>query len=184
MQGNLLEKRGSLRRQVSEEPCRVAGTNLVWTSLADWLRLVDQVGGILRPSSRHYARCRALYYSLSIEDIRGCLDSVALKEAVLLFDRARHRREGLEHGPSREMSRAELGARLVECRNQLQRVESGRATLPRIRGPRFDPALLPDTALDRLIQRHPDLGVVELLREQRRQRRQMPATSGGDIVLI
>jgi hypothetical protein len=70
----------------------------------------------------------------------------------------------------RELTRTEIGTFLVETRNRLDALYSGRADRPCAKGPRFDPACIPDAALERLIQRHPDLEIVDRLRAERSRR--------------
>jgi ParB family transcriptional regulator, chromosome partitioning protein len=151
---------------------QIRGTKLSYASLAEWLVLVDRIGGRIRCSRAHYDRCRRLYRSLSIGDIRSCRDIFALAACEQLFDRARGPADiPCGRGLQREMTRCEIGALLVETRNRLDALRSGRADRPRAKGPRFDPARIPDAALNRLIQRHPDLATVERLRAERNRRR-------------
>lgn len=65
----------------------------------------------------------------------------------------------------------ELGELLVEARNRLTLRGLGRDRA-RARGPRFDPARIPDRALDHLIQTHRSMAVVEQLRAERNRRRE------------
>lgn len=147
-------------------------------ALADWLELVYRIGGRIRPSCAHYDRCRRLYRSLCIGDIRSSCDLRALEACEQLFNRARGpadipRGRGLQ----RELTRAEIGMLLVETRNRLDGLRNGRSDRPRVKGPRFDPACIPDAALDRLIQRHPDLETVDRLRAERMRRQSSPAAA-------
>jgi hypothetical protein len=148
---------------------KVEGTNLSWSNLAQWLDLVERVGGILRASSEHYRRVERLYRSLTLADLRTETDAAALAKAQQLFDRGRYNDVPVR-GLRRVFDRAEIGRYLVEATNQLDRVRSGRALKPRAKGPRFDLTRLPDAALGRLIQSHPDLELVERLRAERRRR--------------
>jgi hypothetical protein len=150
---------------------QVSGTNLPYSSVAGWLDLVYRVGSQPRASTPFYQRCRLLYRSLRLDDIRACRDLAALAGLEQLFDRARHWQDlPAGYGLQRVMARSEIGALLVETRNRLEAVRSGRADRQRRPGPRFDAQRLPDAALERLIQHHPDLGVVEQLRAERRRR--------------
>jgi hypothetical protein len=149
----------------------VRGTNPGYASLAEWLQLVYRIGGRIQCSRRHHSRCGRLYRSLSIADFRASRDIPALEACAQLFNRAR----GAGDVPSgsglqRELSRAEIGALLVETRNRLDALRSGHADRPRLKGPRFDPARIPDAALERLIQQHPDLATVDPLRTERIRR--------------
>jgi hypothetical protein len=136
----------------------VRGTNLGYASLAEWLTLVYRVGGHIQCSQRHYSRCRRLYRSLRAADIRASRDIGALESCEQLFDHARYVGDVPSgRGLQRELTRTEIGALLVETRNRLDALRSGRDDHPRVKGARFDPARIPDTALERLIQQHPDL---------------------------
>lgn len=66
-------------------------------------------------------------------------------------------------------SKAELGELIVELRNRRLLWSLGRLEA-KAKGPRFDPALIPDDALERLIQRHPDLELVDRQRAERNRR--------------
>lgn len=66
-------------------------------------------------------------------------------------------------------SAEELGVLLVEARNRTLLHQLGRDR-PRDKGPRFDPSRMPDAAIDALIQRHPDMRIVEELRSERLRR--------------
>jgi hypothetical protein len=169
---------GSIRRSVR-------GTNLGYATLAEWLDLVHHIGGRIQCSAAHYKRCGRLYRSLRVADIRSSRDIPALEGCEQLFTRARGPGDiPSGHGLQRELSRAEIGALLVETRNRLDALRSGRADRPRHKGPRFDPARIPDAALERLIQQHPDLATVDRLRTERIRRLavkqvQLPETPDG-----
>jgi len=141
-----------------------------WSTLGEWLALVQHVGRQIRPSTKHYDRCRQLYRALNVTDIRDCVDADALERLATLLDAQRYDDAPLVYGLRREIPRESLGAMLVEARNQILRVRSGRIHRPRVAGPRFDPAFIPDAALVSLIQRHPDLAVVDRLRAERARR--------------
>jgi hypothetical protein len=149
----------------------IPGTSLRWSTIAEWCHLAMVEGGKLRASSDHYQRLRALYRSLTIARIRGSRDVTGLAIAIRMFDLGRHNPIPAFHGLASELSRAEMGAILVELRNRRNALISGRADFPRAKGPRLDPAMLTDAALDRLIQQHGDLSLVERLREERNLRR-------------
>lgn len=143
---------------------------LTWSTIGEWAALCIARGQIVRPASDHYARMDELYRSLTMAHIRASHDAAGLAAARRLLEAARHRGSGLFRGPERSLNRGEIGALLVELHNRQSTLASGRWMLPRTKGPTFDPALLPDAALDRLIQTHPDLAVVERLRAERRSR--------------
>lgn len=149
----------------------VRGTNLHYRSLREWVALVFEIGGKIKCSTAHYRRCAQLYRSLVANDLRNSFDVVALRQCERLFNGARYPGDIPQgYGLRRVLRRSDIGALLVETRNRLEALGSGRAYAPRPKGPRFDPARLPDQALDRLIQRHPDLGVVNILRAERAAR--------------
>ncbi|TWA86961.1 hypothetical protein FBY14_1101 [Azospirillum brasilense] len=149
---------------------KIPGTALSWTTMRDWLALVYAVCGPIRARSREHARRERLCRSLTIANIRACLDVETLEEAADLFDRSRYNNAHLHHGPFHSLTRAECAERMVECHNQAHRIRSGAAFRERMPGPRFDPARTPMRALDRLLQTHPDLAVVEALRTEKRRR--------------
>lgn len=72
-------------------------------------------------------------------------------------------------GQRRVWTRPEIGALIVEVRNRRTLLELGRECR-RDRGPRLDPARMPLEAIERLIQRHNDMAVVEQLRAERNRR--------------
>jgi hypothetical protein len=149
----------------------VRGTNLAYASLAEWLELVYRICGQIRCSSAHYRRCSRLYRSLRTGDIRASRDLRTLEACERLFNHARGPGDvppGL--GLQREFSRAEIGALLVEIRNRIDALRSGRIDRLRPKGPRFDPERIPSAALERLIQQHPDLDTVDRLRAERIRR--------------
>ena len=121
-------------------------------------------------------RLRDLYRSLTIEHVRRSFDRPGIARAIRMFDLGRHNPVPAYHGLASELSRSEMGTLLVELRNRQQSLASGRAFMPRPKGPRFDPAMLTDEALERLIQTHPDLTVVDGLRRERELRAAWPAT--------
>jgi hypothetical protein len=131
--------------------------------------LVARVGNLGRHATPHYDRCSRLYNSLTAADIRACRDAAALDTAYVLFDKARHS-DVPAYGLGRVWTREALGQMMVEVHNQRVRVSLGRLDRPRPKGPRFDPERLPLTALDRLIQRHPDVDLVDQLRAERERR--------------
>lgn len=86
-------------------------------------------------------------------------------------------RSGWLYGLDRAFTRAERGELLVEVRNRRHLLAMGR-TRPKPKNARLDPALLPDDALERLIQFHPDMTVVERLQAERHRR----STTGSTAV--
>jgi hypothetical protein len=139
-----------------------------WESMGSWVRHMHRLFAIECPSSDHYARVRQTARELTLERIRLCrhADDLARCEAMLA-----HASSGWLYGLDRAFTRAERGERLVEVRNRIVLLGLGR-TAPRTKGPRLDPARLPDDALLRLIQSHADPHVVATLRGERQWRLQ------------
>lgn len=148
----------------------IPNSTLAWSTIGEWVSLCYSRGSIIRAASDHYAQMNLLHRSLTVTHIRTSHDLVGLDAARHLLGNARCHGTGLFQGPERSLSRAEIGALLVELHNRQDALRSGRWLMPRAKGPAFDPALLPDEALDRLIQRHPDLTVVDRLRAERQAR--------------
>ena len=157
------------RAYIAERRVVVEGTDLIWTGLGQWIDRVLDIGAQIRPAATHYRRCRLLFDSLLDRDISMTFNDNALRRAEALLDS--ERRGGvLFHGPFREWSRAELARRLQLVRARRAALQLGRGVSPKIKGPRFDPRLLPDDRLDSLIQRHADISVVDMLRSEKRRR--------------
>jgi len=151
-----------------ERTVAVAGTATVWTGLAGWVDAVIRAHRRARPAAAFHARVGRIVRSLAREDVERCRDPAALDAAEALI-RGRPR---LLHGPERVLSRAERGDLLVAIHNRRRRLACGHPDAPpRPKGPRLDPARLPDDRLDALIQHHPDLALVERLRAERTRRR-------------
>ncbi len=154
----------------------IAGTRIDWATIGEWCARVMEEGGKLRASSEHYGRLRELYRSLTVERVRRSTDLPGIARAAHMFDLGRHNAVPPYHGLASELSRAEMGTLLVELRNRHRALLSGRAFTPRPNGPRLDPAMLTDDALERLIQSHPDLALVDRLRTERQLRAAWPST--------
>lgn len=148
----------------------IPGSTLAWSTVSEWTALCIDRGEIVRPCSIHYRQMDALYRSLTAAHIGASHDAAGLAAAQQLLEAARQRSTGLFRGPERSLTRAQIGALLVALHNREAALSSGRWLLPRTKGPAFDPALLPDAALDRLIQTHRDISVVERLRAERHAR--------------
>ncbi len=152
----------------------IPGTRIDWATIGEWCARVTDEGGKLRASSEHYGRLRALYRSLTVDHVRRSCDRPGLLRAEQMFNLGRFNAIPKYHGLASELSRAEMGTMLVELRNRRIALASGRAFLPRTKGPRLDPAQLTDAALDRLIQTHVDLNLVDRLRAERELRAAIP----------
>lgn len=148
---------------------RVAGTDINWTGIGQWLERVRDICGMIRPSAEHYRRCDRLLNSLVDEDVRRSFDIVALDRLERLFDRER-KGGTLFHGPYRCWSRSEIARRLQLVRSRQEALRLGRGVTARDKGPRFDPTRLPDHRLLMLIHSHYDTRVVALLRLKRERR--------------
>ena len=148
----------------------IPGTRLAWATITEWCMTVMDEGSRLDASIDNYLRLGRLYRSLTIDRIRASRDHVGLHRAAQMFALGRNNPIPTFYTLTRAFTRAEMGALLVELRNRRVAIISGRAMFSRIKGPRFDPARLTDAALDRLIQSHPDLTLVERLRNERELR--------------
>ena len=156
----------------------VPGTDARWRGLRDYVAECHRIGGLVRCCQRHYSRCARVYRSLDIErDVLASFDLDGLDALAAFLAQAGRRGARLLHGCpfSAEFTRAELGILRMAVTNRIRSIRLGRAAEPRPKGPRFDPARLPDAALDLLIQTHPDLALVNHLRSERARRR-----SGAD----
>jgi hypothetical protein len=148
-------------------PASTVSKPFAWLSMASWVRNMGRLFAIEQASGNHYSRVRATARELTVERIRACsfADDLVRVEKMIVEANA----GWLGGGLSTAFTRAERGTLLVEVRNRVQLLALGRAE-PKPKGPRFDPALLPDDAIDRLIQRHADMAVVEQLRAERARR--------------
>ena len=148
----------------------IAGTRIDWASIGEWCDRVMAEGGKLRPSTEHYGRLHDLCRSLTVKRVHRSTDRAGVERAARMFDLGRRNPVPAYHGLVSVLSRSEMGTMLVELRNRQRALVSGRAFAPRVKGPRLEPALLTDEALERLIQMHPDLALVDRLRTERELR--------------
>ena len=137
-----------------------------WESMGAWVRLMHRLFAIEEPSSDHYRRSRETARELTVVRVRACRHDDDLERVEQMLIEARG---GWLYGLDRAFTKAERGELLVEVRNRRRLLALGRS-LPKPKGPRLDAARLPDAALDRLIQRHPDRDVVDRLRVERERR--------------
>ena len=140
-----------------------------FTTLKAWLVEIERQALLMRARSQLYDRFDRTARTLTPVRIRVCEDAESLAVLAERLKTARHPGGHALHDLDRVWSRAELGVLITEAVNRSRQLALGRV-LPRARGPRFDPRWLPDDRLDHLIQRHPDLDVVEVLRRERRRR--------------
>ena len=165
--------RPSPTRVLADGTVVVIGTDACWCGLDGYVAECLRVGARLRCCQRHYARCARVYRSLDVtRDLRPCLNEAALDRLRVFLAAASAPGARVPYGRplAQEFTRAELGLLRMEVGNQLVRVQSGRAAAPRSKGPRLDPARLPDAALDRLIQSHCNIGLVARLRAEKARR--------------
>lgn len=147
-------------------PGRSAPKPFAWESMGAWVRLMHRLFALEAPSSDHYQRTRATARELTVDRIRVCRhdDDLARVEQMLV-----EARSGWLYGLDRAFTRAERGGLLVEVRNRRRLLILGRDA-PKPKSARFDLQRLPDDALARLIQSHPDTDLVGRLRDERRRR--------------
>ncbi len=145
---------------------RSAPKPFAWESMGAWVRLMHRLFAIEEPSSDHYRRSRETARELTVARVRACRHDDDLKRVEHMLIEAR---SGWLYGLDRAFTKAERGELLVEVRNRRQLLAMGR-TGPKQKNGRLDPALLPDDALNRLIQRHPSSDLVEQLRAERERR--------------
>ncbi len=140
-----------------------------FSNLAAWLAEIDRQAGLMRPSRRLYERFDRTARALTPGRIRLYDDGVSVADLVARLRAARHPGGHDLHGLDRVWSRPELGVLITEAVNRQRQLAMGRLEA-RPKGPRLDPRRLPDARLEHLIQHHPDLGLVEALRAERRRR--------------
>ena len=131
-----------------------------------WVRLMHRLFALEAPSNNHYRRSRETARELIVARVRDCRhdDDLARVERMLV-----EARSGWLYGLDRAFTRAERGELLVEVRNRRRLLALGRSA-PKPKGARFEPSRLPDHALDRLIQSHPNRQLVDQLRKERERR--------------
>ena len=148
----------------------VAGTRLTVHGLEDWCRQLRYEASRYLLSRPQQGRVLSLLRCLTIEAVRVSDDVEGLRavEAVLACrdsDAARYVR--------RCWTRRRRGDLLVEVRNRIGLLATGRKEY-RVKNARFALDRIPASALDRLIQSHPDMQLVERMRAER-VRRQVEA---------
>ncbi|WP_336966384.1 hypothetical protein [Sphingobium aquiterrae] len=158
-------------------PEKASAKPYAWVSMASWVRQVGHLLAIEMASGDHYHRVRESARALTAERIRECRHDDDLERAEGLLAAARHSFSGYLYGLERAFTKAELGVLLMEVRNRRRLLALGRDRA-RERGPRLDPACLPIEALERLIQTHRDLKLVERLRAERARRLDAPRPLG------
>lgn len=148
-----------------------------YRGVARWLADIAHQNHVMQCRTAHHERFDRTARTLTPERISECCNPDALHR--LLCKLRAERRGGHEprmgRGLFRSFSRAELGALIVAAQNRATLLGMGR-TAPKARNPRFDLGRIPDGRLDHLIQRHPDLDIVERCRCEKR-RRQLPVAA-------
>lgn len=149
------------RREVrgAAEPAPVA-----WDGLGAWLRQVAPLEADWRLSEPQRRRLAAIASTIGADKIRASRDAEGLELVEA------HLADWRNNGLGDALSRAEIGALLVEVRNRLHQLAIGR-TAPKPKGPRLDPDRIPLHRLEALIQSHPDMELVERLRAARNRRK-------------
>lgn len=140
-----------------------------WVGMASWVRHVGHLLAIETASGDHYHRVRETARELTADRIRECRHDDDLERAEAMLAEARRGFSGALYGLERALPKGELGTLLMEVRNRRRLLALGRDHA-RERGPRLDPAHLPMKAIERLIQHHRDMTLVEQLRAERARR--------------
>jgi hypothetical protein len=140
-----------------------------WGWRAELERQANVIG--CKASNPLYDRFLATARQLTVWRIHSPVQAspAAIEHILPLLEATRRDPARRLFGIKAPWSSAELGELIVECRNRLELAKLGRDRA-RIRGPRMDPARLPLERLEHLIQRHPDLAIVERLRSERNRR--------------
>lgn len=146
---------------------RTTAAAMPWTSAAGWARNIGRLQAIETCSSTWRERFHATARSLTVARLRECrhVEDVQRIEKMLASARRDHGFGSL----GRVWSKAELGELLVEARNRIELLELGRDR-PRVPNERFALEHIPTERLEALIQRHPNMELVERLRLERQRR--------------
>lgn len=150
-------------------PVKPSAKPYAWVSMASWVRQIGHLLAIETASGDHYHRLRESARELTADRIRECRHDDDLERAEAMLDEARHGYSGCLYGLDRALPKGELGVLLMEVRNRRRLLALGRDRA-RERGPRLDPASLPMEAIERLIQHHRDMALVDRLRAERARR--------------
>jgi hypothetical protein len=146
-----------------------------YRGVARWLADLDHQGDVMQCRTSHHERFERTAQALTPERIGDCSNPDALARLIQVLKAGRHDEAEFGYGLFRCFTRAELGALIVAAQNRATLLGLGR-TAPKARNPRFDLGRIPDERLDHLIQRHPDLDLVERCRCEKR-RRQLPVAA-------
>lgn len=154
-----------------------------WRGPFAWSAEIYRQLDVLRCSTPRYTRFKATCVLLTTWRIRSPVqcsaDGVRQLLPILECAHVNHGRLPLRtiYSPCTGWTSEELGTLLVEARNRMALAALGRDRA-RTRGPRFHPSLMPADRLASLIQSHPDMAVVEVLRAELRRREAATAAQG------
>jgi hypothetical protein len=140
-----------------------------YRGVARWLADLDHQGDVMQVRTVHHLRFERTAQTLTTQRIGDCANPDALARLIQVLKDGRHDERAFGYGLFRCFTRAELGALIVAAQNRATLLGLGR-TAPKARNPRFDLGRIPDERLDHLIQRHPDLDLVERCRTERKRR--------------
>jgi hypothetical protein len=144
-----------------------------WAGPWAWADELERQARIMRCSTPHYTRFKATCRLLTPWRVRSPAQcSAAAIERILPLLEEMHARGALQRHHTHDARVPHdwpLGELLVEARNRRRLAELGR-NQARIRNPRFALELIPDERLEALIQRHPNLELVEKMRAERARR--------------
>lgn len=135
-----------------------------WIERAAWLASWDR----WRASSECYERFVRHARELTLDRLHT-LDSDELGVILPAIEATRHDPGRRFLNQRRVWDADELGELIVEGRNRRQLLALGR-TEAKTRGQRFDLDRMPDHVLERLIQSHPSMELVDSLRSERERR--------------
>lgn len=136
---------------------------VLWEGMGSWVRQLCSFAEDWQRTGNQDARMVKTMRMLTIDKVRASADDDGL--ALVERHLADFRNTELLNG----FTRAQIGAMLVEVRNRRHLLALGRDRA-KPKGPRLDPVMMPLEAIDRLIQRHPNLALVERLRIERARR--------------
>jgi hypothetical protein len=145
-------------------------TTTPWQGVGQWLAEIRRRERGLEARNTVYGRYTRKADQLTVERIMTEIDAEAIAqlEGVLRAGRGPGGGWYLIH----IWSRAKFGELIVAAASRRQQLALGRIE-PRQKGDALDPRKIPDGRLDRLIQTHRDLFVVEALRWERQRRQRL-----------
>ncbi|PHR62154.1 MAG: hypothetical protein COA43_00490 [Robiginitomaculum sp.] len=148
---------------------KVKGTHLEWHTLSEWAVLIEHYMVHYNFSKHSKSRMLALAGSLRFEEIHTSYDIKGLRRIDPILKKAsRFKSEG-GNGIERHLKKQYIVKMLVETRSRITVLQLPRLGY-KIKNPRFHMPSIPDDVLDGLIQRHPDMKLVEKLRTESKRR--------------